>query len=79
MTSITWAGPRYVQELGTFSGSQNRTQRGCVQYQNIPKIKNNIFKYFYTNNKSEILKSVQNIYLVLRLFVLHALLDNSYI
>ena len=30
MTSITWAGPRYVQELGTFSGSQNRTQRGCV-------------------------------------------------
>ena len=30
MTSITWAGPRYVQELGTFLGSQNRTQRRCV-------------------------------------------------
>ena len=35
MTSITWAGPRYVQELGTFSGSQNRTQRGCV-LQSVP-------------------------------------------
>ena len=33
MTSITWAGPRYVQELGTFSGSQNRTQRGCDRHQ----------------------------------------------
>ena len=29
MTSITWAGPRCVQELGAFLGSQNRTQRGC--------------------------------------------------
>ena len=24
MTSITWAGPRYVQELGTFLGPENR-------------------------------------------------------
>ena len=30
MTSITWAGPRYVQELGTFLGPENRTQRRCV-------------------------------------------------
>ena len=29
MTSITWAGPRYVQELGTFLGPENRTQRRC--------------------------------------------------
>ena len=29
MTSITWAGPRYVQELGTFLGPENRTQRHC--------------------------------------------------
>ena len=32
MTSITWAGPRYVQELGTFLGSQTRTQRRCDMY-----------------------------------------------
>ena len=30
MTSITWAGPRYVQELGAFLGPENPTQRGCV-------------------------------------------------
>ena len=30
MTSITWAGPRCVQELGTFLGPQNRTQGRCV-------------------------------------------------
>ena len=36
MTSITWAGPRYVQELGTFLGSQNRTQRRCVPVFNLP-------------------------------------------
>ena len=32
MTSITWAGPRYVQELGTFLGPENRTQRRCDLY-----------------------------------------------
>ena len=32
ITSITWAGPRCVQELGAISGSQNRTQRGCVSF-----------------------------------------------
>ena len=30
MTSITWAGPRCVQELATFLGPQNRTQGRCV-------------------------------------------------
>ena len=29
MTSITWAGPRYVQELATILGPQNRTQGSC--------------------------------------------------
>ena len=33
MTSITWAAPRCVQELGTFLGPQNRTQGRCeIQY-----------------------------------------------
>ena len=32
MTSITWAGPRCVQELGTFLEPENRTQRRCVVY-----------------------------------------------
>ena len=32
MTSITWAGPRYLQELGTFLGPENRTQRRCELY-----------------------------------------------
>ena len=42
MTSITWAGPRYVQELGTFFGPENRTQRRCdsscsfLNFQSIP-------------------------------------------
>ena len=29
MTSITWAGPRCVQELATFLGPQNRTLGRC--------------------------------------------------
>ena len=29
MTSITWASPRYVQELATILGPQNRTQGSC--------------------------------------------------
>ena len=29
MTSITWASPRYVQELTTILGPQNRTQGSC--------------------------------------------------
>ena len=29
MTSITWASPRYVQELATILGPQNPTQRSC--------------------------------------------------
>ena len=32
MTSITWAGPRYVQELGAFLGPENPTQRGCEYF-----------------------------------------------
>ena len=32
MPSITWASPRYVQELATISGPQNPTQRSCVLY-----------------------------------------------
>ena len=32
MTSITWAGPRCVQELATFLGPQNRTQGRCALY-----------------------------------------------
>ena len=32
MTSITWAGPRCVQELGTFLAPQNRIQGRCVMY-----------------------------------------------
>ena len=30
MTSITWAGPRCVQEAAAILGSQNRTQGRCV-------------------------------------------------
>ena len=30
MTSITWASLRYVQELTTILGPQNRTQGSCV-------------------------------------------------
>ena len=30
MTSIPWASPRYVQELTTILGPQNRTQGSCV-------------------------------------------------
>ena len=30
MTSITWASPRYVQELTTILGPENRTQGSCV-------------------------------------------------
>ena len=30
MTSITWAGPSCVQELGTFLAPQNRIQGRCV-------------------------------------------------
>ena len=29
MTSITWVSPRYVQELTTILGPQNRTQGSC--------------------------------------------------
>ena len=29
MTTITWASPRYVQELATILGPQNRTQGWC--------------------------------------------------
>ena len=29
MTSTTWASPRYVQELATILGPQNRTQERC--------------------------------------------------
>ena len=29
MTSITWASPRYVQEVATILGLQNPTQRSC--------------------------------------------------
>ena len=29
MTSITWAGPSCVQELGTFLAPQNRIQGRC--------------------------------------------------
>ena len=32
MTSITWAGPSCVQELGTFLAPQKRTQGRCVQF-----------------------------------------------
>ena len=32
MTSITWAGPRCVQEAAAILGSQNRTQGRCVMY-----------------------------------------------
>ena len=32
MTSITWASLRYVQELTTILGPQNRTQGSCVLY-----------------------------------------------
>ena len=42
MTSITWAGPRCVQELGAFLGSQNRTQRGCDQQSAVMKVNYNI-------------------------------------
>ena len=31
--SITWAGPRCVQELATFLGPQNRTQGRCEGHQ----------------------------------------------
>ena len=29
MTSTTWESPRYVQELATIEGPQNRTQGSC--------------------------------------------------
>ena len=32
MTSTTWASPRYVQELATILGPQNRTQGSCVMF-----------------------------------------------
>ena len=32
MTSITWASLRYVQELTTILGPQNRTQGSCDMY-----------------------------------------------
>ena len=32
MTSITWAGPRCVQELGKFLAPQNRIQGRCVGF-----------------------------------------------
>ena len=32
MTSITWAGPRCVQELATILASQNRVQGRCVLF-----------------------------------------------
>ena len=32
MTSITWASLRYVQELTTILGPQNRTQGSCELY-----------------------------------------------
>ena len=34
MTSITWPGPRCVQELATFLGPQNRTQGRCGMLSN---------------------------------------------
>ena len=36
MTSITWAGPRCVQELATILGPQNRTQGRCERQLQIP-------------------------------------------
>ena len=48
MTSITWAGPRCVQELATFLGPQNRTQGRCGQ--NLisePSIQNLLHRYRY--------------------------------
>ena len=32
MTSTTWASPRYVQELATILGPQNRIQESCDHY-----------------------------------------------
>ena len=32
ITSITWAGPRCVQEMGNILGPQNRTHVRCVLY-----------------------------------------------
>ena len=32
MTSTTWASPRYVQELATILGPQNRIQGSCAIY-----------------------------------------------
>ena len=36
MTSITWAGPRCVQELATILAPQNRIQGFCVELCSIP-------------------------------------------
>ena len=45
MTSITWASPRYVQELATILGPQNRTQGRCVAHYTFSH------SHFYENRK----------------------------
>ena len=52
---MTWAGPRYVQELATFLGPQNRTQGRCVvNYSNIilkiDRYPDNIFAFINSSN-----------------------------
>ena len=50
MTSITWASPRYVQELTTILGPQNRTQGSCVwklPYFGIFKVFKTFFSFFF--------------------------------
>ena len=45
MTTITWAGPRCVQELGTFLAPQNRIQGRCVTYLRLAKVLKELYQY----------------------------------
>ena len=67
MTSITWASPRYVQELATILGRQIRTQGSCGMWHDqkasliIPNIhslgwdilKNSTLPQFITHKKAD--------------------------
>ena len=51
MTSITWASLRYVQELTTILGPQNRTQGSCVQQSLLALFQNTKYKSIFISNQ----------------------------
>ena len=62
MTSITWAGPSCVQELGTFLAPQNRTQARCVPLLKSLECETNLDKMCTLPKKDDTINGQWNCY-----------------